>query len=74
MATKADYDTGAAAALALIRHEIEVLPIPGFARGMIPVDKEPAAAAAIAKVVIDAVDAGRAKLVPPGGVAPAQKG
>jgi len=64
-ATKEDYDVGAAAALALIRHEIQVLPIPGFARGMIPVDKEPAAAAAIAKTVIDAVDADRAKRAAP---------
>ena len=31
MATQADYDVGTAAALVLIRHEVEVLPIPGRA-------------------------------------------
>ena len=57
--TKAQYDAGTAAALALIRHEVEVdvMPkVPAFMRGMIPVDKEPEAAATIAKVVLDAAD------------------
>ena len=47
-------------ALKLIRHEVEVdvLPkVPVFMRGMVPVDKEPEAAAAIAKCVLDAVAA-----------------
>ena len=61
MASERDYNAGAVAALAYIKHEVATLPIPPFARGMIPVDKEPVAAADIAKVVIDAVDADRAK-------------
>jgi hypothetical protein len=56
-ATKADYDTGTAAALAAIRNAVNQLP--GFERAMIPAEKEPAAAAAIAKTVIDAVFAAR---------------
>ncbi len=61
MATREDYDVGTAAALALIRHEVDVLPIPGFVRGMIPVEREPEAAALFAKTVIDVVDDARAK-------------
>jgi len=62
MASKADYDAGTAAALAAIRNAVNQLP--GFERGMVPATREPAAAAAIAKVVIDAVDAERAKSAP----------
>ena len=67
---KRAYDVGTAAALRLIRHELEVLPIPGFVKGMIPVDKEPEAAAGITKIILDAVaaDPGSAPIqVPQGG-------
>jgi len=62
-ATKADYDAGTAAALALIQKEVhDIMPqIPFIFRGRIPVDKEPDAAALLAKTVIDAVEAERAK-------------
>jgi hypothetical protein len=67
---KRAYDVGTAAALKLIRHELDVLPIPGFVKGMIPVDKEPAAAAGITKCVLDAVaaDPGSAPAQVPQGV------
>lgn len=60
MFNPSDYAIGTAAALKLIRHEVEVdvMPnVPAFFRGMIPVDKEPEAAAAITKCILDAVAA-----------------
>jgi hypothetical protein len=60
MFDKRDYEVGAAAALKLIRHEVQdvLMPkVPFMFRGMIPVDKEPAAAAAVTKCVLDAVAA-----------------
>jgi hypothetical protein len=69
MFTPADYDVGTAAALKLIRHEVEVdvLPkVPVFMRGAVPVDKEPEAAAAITKCVLDAVAASHAMAPLPG--------
>lgn len=56
MASNAQYNAGTAAALAYIRHEIDVLPIPPFARDMIPIDQEPVVARDVAKVVIDAYE------------------
>lgn len=56
MFSPADYATGTAAALALIRKEIPLL-VPGWAQSFIPVDKEPMVAAAAAKCVLDAVAA-----------------
>jgi hypothetical protein len=55
MFTKTDYDVGTAAALTAIRNAVNQLP--GFERAMIPAAKEPAAAAAISKCVLDAVAA-----------------
>jgi hypothetical protein len=57
---KRAYDVGTAAALKTIRHEVDdvVMPrVPGFMKGMIPVDKEPEAAAGITKIILDAVAA-----------------
>ena len=61
MTPQAEYDAGTAAALKLMRADIETM-VPNMFRGMIPVDKEPALAAAVAKVVIDAAAAVRAKV------------
>lgn len=60
MASQRDYTVAQTAAMTVIK-EVEQL-VPGMLRGMIPVDKEPALAAHISKVVVDAVDADRAKL------------
>ena len=60
MFSKSDYAVGTAAALKLIRHEVAdvLMPkVPFMFRGMIPVDKEPEAAAQITKCVLDAVAA-----------------
>ncbi len=60
MAIKEDYDAGTAAALQYLRGEIDRL-VPSMFRGMIDASKEPGESAAVAKVVIDAVDDARAK-------------
>ena len=57
---KRAYDVGTAAALKIIRQEVEteVMPkVPLFMRGMVPIDKEPEAAAGITKIILDAVAA-----------------
>jgi hypothetical protein len=57
---KRAYDVGTAAALKIIRQEVEteVMPkVPVFLRGMVPIDKEPEAAAGITKIILDAVAA-----------------
>jgi hypothetical protein len=60
MTVQAEYDAGSAAVLKFIQDEIQIL-VPEFERGLIPADKEPAAAAAFAKAAIDAAAAVRAK-------------
>ncbi|HXC76860.1 MAG TPA: hypothetical protein VNU19_07405 [Candidatus Acidoferrum sp.] len=61
MFTPADYAVGTAAALKLIRHEVDVELMPRLPmfipKSMIPVEKEPEAAAMITKCVLDAVAA-----------------
>ena len=68
MFTPNDYAVGTAAALKLIRHEVdtELMPrLPMFIpKSMIPVDKEPEAAALIAKCVLDAVAASHPVMEP----------
>jgi hypothetical protein len=57
---KRAYDVGTAAALKIIRQEVEteVMPkVPVFMRGIVPIDKEPEAAAGITKIILDAVAA-----------------
>jgi hypothetical protein len=64
MFTPADYAVGTAAALKLIRHEVDVELMPRLPmfipKSMIPVDKEPEAAAMITKTILDAVAAAAA--------------
>jgi hypothetical protein len=57
---KRAYDVGTAAALKLIRHEMDdvIMPkVPSFFKSMVPLDKEPEAAAVITKIILDAVAA-----------------
>ncbi len=61
MATPADYTAGANALLTYMLGEEQKLP--PWIENLIPQDKLPAAAGAAAKVVIDAVDAHRAKIL-----------
>jgi hypothetical protein len=60
MATKADYTVGANAAVPVIQSDFNTL-VPSWARSMIPAGEAQRLAGAIAKAVIDAVDAARAK-------------
>jgi hypothetical protein len=61
MFTPADYAVGTAAALKLLRHEVDVELMPRLPmfipKSMIPVEKEPEAAAMVTKCVLDAVAA-----------------
>ena len=60
MFTPNDYAVGTAAALKLIRYEVDtqLMPqVPMIFKNRIPVDKEPEAAAAITKCILDAVAA-----------------
>lgn len=61
MATAKDYQVGAATAQALIEADI-AKDVPSFFRGEIPADMPATLGAAVAKAVIDAVDAERAKI------------
>ena len=60
MATQQEYTVGADAALVLIKADISA-DVPGWAQGMIPDTMAPQLAGAVAKAVVDAVDAYRSK-------------
>ena len=61
MASTKDYQIGSATAQALIEADINK-DVPAFFRGEIPPDMPATLGAAVAKAVIDAVDAERAKV------------
>jgi len=60
MATAADYSAGSKAAAVVLQSDLTQL-VPSWAQGMIPAGTAEQLAPAIAKAVIDAVDAERAK-------------
>jgi hypothetical protein len=60
MATQADYNAGSTAAAAVLQSDLTQL-VPSWAQGWIPPDEAQQLAPAVAKAVIDAVDAERTK-------------